>query len=84
LIKYLPRDSATVTSLNEGQPVWGSVENLLADLWALLARVHSDPSKVSDALDHPTRAEMAAKVKAAEKRKLRAEFLARKRELSGA
>ena len=78
LIHYLPRDSALITALNNGQLVWGGVEHLLADLWALLARVHSDPDKVSDSLDHPIRAEMAAKAKAAEKKKLKAEFLARK------
>jgi len=83
LIHYLPRDSALVTAINGGQPVWGSAEHLLADLWALTVRVHSDPDKTPENLDHPIRAEVAAKAKAVEKQKLKAEFLARKKALSG-
>lgn len=79
LVHHLPRDSALVTALNDGQPMWSSVEHLLADLWALLARVHSDPSKAPDNLDHPARAEMVAKAVAAAKLKLKQTFVARKR-----
>ena len=79
LVHHLPRESALVTALNDGQPMWSSVEHLLADLWALLARVHSDPDKTPDDLDHPARAEMAARAMAAAKAKLKAMFVARKR-----
>ena len=78
LIHLLPRDSALVTALNDGQPMWSSVEHLLADLWALLAKVHSDPDKTPDNLDHPVRAEMVGKAVAAAKKKLKEMFVARK------
>ncbi len=81
LIRHLPRDSALVTALNDGQPMWGSTEHLLADLWALLVKVNSDPAKTPDNLDHPARQEMTAKAKAAQKQKLKAVFLARKKEV---
>ena len=67
-----------MTAINDGQPMWGSTENLLADLWALTVRVNADPKKVPDNLDHPTRAAITAKVTAEAKRKLKEEFLARK------
>lgn len=76
----MPRDSALVTALNDGQPVWGSQEHLLADLWALLLRANSDPEKTPDALDHPLRAQMTAKATAESKKKLKAMFLERKYE----
>lgn len=71
-----------VTALNDGQPVWASTEHLLADLWALLVKAHSDPAKVPDNLDHPIRAEMTAKTVAASKKKLKEMFLARKKEVT--
>lgn len=79
LIRYLPRDSALATAINQGQPVWSSTEHLLADLWALLVRINSDPRKTPDNLDHPTRADFSARSRAAEKQKLKADFLARKK-----
>lgn len=81
LIRHLPRDSALATALNDGQPVWGSTDHLLADLWALLVRVNSDPAKTPDNLDHPARQEMTNKAMAESKKKLKAVFLARKREV---
>jgi len=78
LIRHLPHDSALVTAINDGQPVWSSVEHLLADLWALLLRANSDPKKTSDKVDHPVRAAMTAKAVAATKQQLKQKFLARK------
>jgi hypothetical protein len=78
LIRHLPHDSALVTAINDGQPVWSSVEHLLADLWALLLRANSDPKKTPGNADHPVRAAMTAKTVAATKRQLKQRFLARK------
>jgi hypothetical protein len=80
LVRHLPRDSALVTAMNDGQPVWSAVEHLLADLWALLVRAHSEKDSVPDDFDHPTRAAMTAKAKAAAKTALKALYLKRKRE----
>ena len=65
--------------MNDGEPVWGYTEHLLADLWALLVKVNSDPKKVRDSLDHPAREAIAAKARAKQKRSLKELFLARKR-----
>jgi hypothetical protein len=78
LIRQLPRESALVTALNDGQPMWSSTEHLLADLWALLVKAHSDPAKTPENVDHPLRAAMATKAIAANKQKLKMLFLARK------
>ena len=78
LIRYLPHDSALVTAINDGQPVWASTEHLLADIWALLLKANSDPKKTPDKLDHPVRAEMTAKAVASSKKQLKQRFLARK------
>ena len=78
LLRYLPRDSALATAINEGRPVWSSTDHLLADLWAITVRVNSDPDKIPDGFDHPTRAEQTAKARAVEKSKLKAMFLSRK------
>lgn len=78
LIRHLPHDSAVVTAINDGQPVWGSTEHLLADLWTLLLKANSDPKKTPDKLDHPVRAAMTAKAVAAAKQQLKQRFLARK------
>lgn len=79
LIRQLPRESALVSALNEGQPVWSSTEHLLADLWTLLVRANSEKgSSLADDFDHPVRAEMSARAKAASKRSLKALFLKRK------
>lgn len=80
LIRHLPRDSALVIALN-GEPGWSRVEHLLADLWALLVRVNSEKGALADDFDHPVRAEMAAKAKAAAKQTLKELFLQRKRRL---
>lgn len=78
LVRYLPRDSALVTELNDGQPVWSVAEHLLADLWALLVKANSDPKKTPENVDHPARAALTAKAKAAAKQRLKSKFLARK------
>jgi hypothetical protein len=70
--------SALVTALNDGRPRWTDVENLLADLWALLARVNSEKGSLPDDFDHPVRAEMAAKARATAKKALKAMFRTRK------
>lgn len=82
LIRLLPRDSALATAINDGLPVWSSTEHLLADLWAVLVKVNSDPAKTPDNLDHPTRQKMTAKAVAESKRKLKDLFLARKKEVT--
>lgn len=82
LIRLLPRDSALVAALNEGQPVWSSTDHLLADLWAVLVKVNSDPAKTPDNLDHPIRQQMTAKATAESKKKLKEIFLARKKEVT--
>jgi len=71
-----------VTALNNGQQMWSSTENLLADLWALLVRANSDPKKTPENLDHPLRAEMRSKAVAESKKDLKAMFLARKKEMT--
>lgn len=58
--------------------MWSPTEHLLADLWALLVRANSDPKKTPDDLDHPVRAAMTAKARAASKEQLKTRFLARK------
>lgn len=78
LVKHLPHDSATVTAINDGQPVWSSTDHLLADVWALLLKANSDPKKTPDKLDHPVRAAMTAKAVAVKKTQLKQRFLARK------
>lgn len=78
LIRHLPHDSSVVTAINDGQPVWSSVEHLLADLWALLLKANSDPKKMTDNVDHPVRSAMTAKAVAAKKKQLKQRFLARK------
>lgn len=80
LIRYLPRDSALVIALN-GEPTWSRLEHLIADLWTLLVRVNSEKGSLADDFDHPVRAEMTAKAKAAAKRSLKELFLQRKRRL---
>ena len=63
--------------MNDGQPVWSSTEHLLADLWALLVKAHSD-GKSRENVDHPARTAMSDKARAANKLKLTELFLARK------
>ena len=58
--------------------MWSSTEHLLADVWALLLKVNSDPKKTPDKLDHPVRAAMTAKAVAASKQQLKQRFLERK------
>ena len=65
--------------MNDGDPVWSSTEHLLADLWALLVKAHSDPSKTRENVDHPARAAMSDKARMVNKLKLKELFLARKR-----
>lgn len=77
LIRQMPADSTLVTALNDG-PRWSTTDNLIADLWALMVKVNSEKGSLPDDFDHPTRAEMTAKVKAAHKAVLKEEFLRRK------
>lgn len=72
-----------VAELHNGDPVWSSTDHLLADLWALLVKVHGDPKKTPDNIDHPVRAAMTSKALAASKKKLKDLFLARKRAYTG-
>jgi hypothetical protein len=66
-----------VTAINDGQPPWSRTDNLLADLWALLVKVHSDPDKTPEVIDHPARAEQTAKQTARAKAELKAIYLKR-------
>lgn len=80
LIRYLPTDSTLVSALNDGQPMWGSVEHLLADLWALLVRANTPKDEApAEPLDHPVRAEMTERALAAAKAELKEFYLTRKR-----
>jgi len=81
LIRHLPRDSALVTARNGGQPMWSTIEHLLADIWALLVRAHAEKGSLPDDFDHPVRAEMTAQAKSAAKSALKSLFLQRKRRL---
>lgn len=79
LIRHLPPGSALVAALNEGRPGWTLTDHLLADLWALLVRIYSDPDKTTESVDHPARAEMAARAVAAAKAVLKEMFTKRKK-----
>lgn len=71
LVRHLPADAALVRALN-GEPPWGRLEHLMADVWSLWAKK-----------DHPVRADMEAKARTAAKLarviELRATFEKRKR-----
>ncbi|MDD7812626.1 hypothetical protein PP713_08665 [Mycobacterium sp. CSUR Q5927] len=60
-----------------GQPRWNTLD-LLADLWVILVRANSEKGSLPDDFDHPVRAEMTAKAKAAHKQQLKDEFQQRK------
>ena len=72
LIKHLPRESALVRALSQGEPPFSRLEHLVADVWALWARK-----------DHPVRAEIEEQRRRAEKLarvvELRTKFEQRKR-----
>lgn len=61
LIRQLPVRSRLVTALNGGQPAFGPVEDLLADLWVVLVRANSKKGSLPDTFDHPARAALAAR-----------------------
>ena len=72
--------SSLLQALNEGYPGLSPTDNFLADLWQLTVQVHSkDPSSVPD---HPVRAAMTEKRRAAAKAtklaEMKAEFDRRK------
>ncbi|HQC78409.1 MAG TPA: hypothetical protein PLH92_17020 [Mycobacterium sp.] len=71
-----------MTSINDGQPMWSITDQLLGDLWTLQVRVNSEKGSLADDFDHPARAEITAKAKAAAKTSLKSLFLMRKREQS--
>lgn len=81
LIRHLPADSALVRALNGDKPGWTLTDHLIADLWTLTAKAHSEnPDKVKD---HPVREEMLAREHAAARTAraalLKAEYRNRKR-----
>lgn len=80
LIRHLSPNSSLVRALNGNQVPWSMTEHLLADLWVVLVRILNPKSRTTD---HPTRADMEAKVRAEAKRarvvELRAEYEKRKR-----
>lgn len=59
-IRYLPRDSAVRTALNDNRPEWGDLEYLLTDIWAASAN-SEEP--------HPARPKPAAEQITPERRK---------------
>lgn len=67
-----------VTALNDGTPMWGTTDHLLADLWALTVQVNTSDKAKRDGIDHPVRAEVTAKAKAMAKKSLKSAFLQRK------
>lgn len=70
-----------MTALNGGEPVWGPIEHLLADQWALTARVNSEKGSLPNDFDHPARTHAVGKAKqSADDRELREFYLNRKRE----
>lgn len=70
-----------MTARNGGQPVWSSIEHLLADIWALLVRAHAEKGSLPDDFDHPVRAEMTTRARAAAKAALKSLFLQRKQRI---
>lgn len=72
LVRQLPVESALVRALNGGQTPWGSLEHLVADLWAQQA-----------GQDHPVRAEKALAARTEAKRALKAKFKQRKAKYEG-
>lgn len=56
--------SSLVRALNEGHPGWSQTDHLLADLWAIIVRANSTADSTPD---HPVRAAMEARARAAQK-----------------
>ncbi|WP_245839933.1 hypothetical protein [Mycobacterium aquaticum] len=77
-------ESSLVRAINDGQPGWSPTDHLIADLWALLLRVNSNPN--SPHPDHPVRAAMEEKARAAAHAariaELKADYAKRKRAYS--
>lgn len=80
MIEWLPADSATVRSMNDGLPVWTLTDCLLADLWVVTVQVNSPKDALPKWFDHPARAATTAKAKAAGMVALKARYQQRKRE----
>lgn len=80
LIGGLPADSATVRSMNDGQPVWTLTDHLLADLWVVTVRVNSAKDALPKWFDHPGRAAATARAKSAAMAALKTRYQQRKRE----
>ena len=77
---FTPETSAYLRAVNDGQRPWSAGDHLLADLWILTLKMHNSKTRLTD---HPTRAAMQEKARAALKRakviKLREVFEKRKR-----
>ncbi|NMD55185.1 MULTISPECIES: hypothetical protein [Tsukamurella] len=71
-------DSSLVRELNEGRPGWSQTDHLLADLWAITVRANSTADSTPD---HPVRALMEARARAAEKAARTSELVDRFRRL---
>lgn len=78
LVRHLPVNSALAIALNDGQPPWTRIHDLLADLWVVLVRANSEKDSLPEDFDHPFRAEMTARAKTEHKRALKQEFERRK------
>lgn len=78
LVRQLPAESRLATALNDGLPVWGTTDHLLADLWALTARAHSEKDSLPESFDHPARAEMTVKAKTEHLKALKEKYRKRK------
>lgn len=84
LLRHLPHDSALVRALNDGRPGWSNTDHLIADLWILILKAHTNgKAKVAD---HPVRAAMQEKARTVAKMarlsELKSEYDRRKRQYS--
>lgn len=78
LVRRLPIHSELVTEMNDGKPQMSPTEELLADIWVALVAVNAEKDSLPQGFDHPRRAAIAAKAKAAHMKALKAQFRKRK------
>ena len=74
LVRRLPAGSELVSVLHDGQPPLSRIEDLLCDLWVVLVQANSEKGSLPDDFDHPVRARIRAKAKAAHVKALREKF----------
>jgi hypothetical protein len=64
--------------MNDGQPVMTLTDHLIADLWVVMVQANSAKDSLPKGFDHPRRAAMTAKAKAAGMLALKARYQQRK------